>query len=165
MNKKTDKKLCNPGWGGHREKSGRKSTWNHVETTTIRIPKAEEQEVMRYARDLDAKFGLDNETDLSVVGDDFVIESNFPFVATINDEFDYETDSIRVAKKAMKDYYHLETETESRSKYQFMPSFMNAIFLAREILKQKKCARISLATFISKFYSTHVNSESLKSYD
>ncbi len=120
---------------------------------------------MRYARYLDAKFGLDNETDLSVVGDDFVIESNFPFVAAINDEFDYETDSIRVAKKAMKDYSHLETETESRWKYQLMPSFMNAIFLAREILKQKKCTRISLAAFISKFYSTHVNSESLKIYD
>ena len=26
-------------WGGARENAGRKSTWNHKETCTIRIPK------------------------------------------------------------------------------------------------------------------------------
>jgi hypothetical protein len=114
---------------------------------------------------LDAGLILDNETDSSEWGDDFVTESNNQVVDTINDDFDDETDSRRGIIKGMKDYSELETETESRLKYQPMPSFMNAIFLAREILKQKKCERISLATFISKFYSTHINSESLKSYD
>jgi hypothetical protein len=37
VNKKTDKKLVNSGWGGHREKAGRKPTWNQKETTTIDI--------------------------------------------------------------------------------------------------------------------------------
>ncbi len=65
----------------------------------------------------------------------------------------------------MEDYSYLEIETESRLKYQPMPSFMNAVFLAREIVKQKKCTRISLGIFISRFYATYFNSETLKSYD
>lgn len=63
VNKKTTKKTLNPSWGGYREKSGRKSTWNHKQTSTIRIPKAFEQELMRYARYLDTGFILDNETE------------------------------------------------------------------------------------------------------
>lgn len=71
VNKKTTKKALNLCWGGYREKSRRKSTWNHKETSTILIPKAFELEVMRYVRYLDAGLGLDNETDSSQ-GDDFV---------------------------------------------------------------------------------------------
>jgi hypothetical protein len=92
VNKKTTKKALNPNWGGYREKSGRKSTWNHKETSTIRIPKALEQEVMRYARYLDAGLVLDNETDSSQ-GDDFVTESNLTVVDRINDEFEDEINS------------------------------------------------------------------------
>lgn len=165
VNKKTNNLPSNPGWGGYREQSGRKSTWNHKETITIRIPKAFEQELMRYARYLDTGLIIDNETESSDWDDDFVTESNNQVVDTIHDEFDYETDSSFRTIKGMKDYFELETETESRLKYQPMPSFMNAIFLAREIVKQKKCARISLAKFMSKLYSTYVNSESLKNYD
>lgn len=84
-----------------REKSGRKSTWNHKETSTIRIPKVFELEVMRYARYLDAGLGLDNETDSSQ-GDDFVTESNLTLVDTINDEFEYEINSSLEAINALK---------------------------------------------------------------
>jgi hypothetical protein len=165
VNKKTDKKLLNPGWGGYREKSGRKSTWNHQETSTIRIPKAFEQEVMRYARYLDNSVILDSETDSRLSSDDFVTESNFPFVDPIYDEFDCKTDSSLRMIEGMEDYSYLETETESRLKYRLMPSFMNAVFLAREIVLQKKSARISLGTFISRFYSTHFNSKNLIRYE
>lgn len=154
----------NPGWGGHREKSGRKSTWNHKQTSTIRIPKAFEQEVMRYARYLDAEFILDKETDSSAWGDDFVTESNFPLLDTINGEFEYETNSSLEAINAPNTTEQLERVTESSANIQPMPSFMDAIFLAREIVRQKKCARISLARFISRFYLTPVNSESLRTY-
>lgn len=164
MNKKTDKKLVNSGWGGHRENSGRKPTWNQKETTTIRIPKAFEQEVMKYARALDAGLVFDNETDSSELRDDFVIESNFPLIDSIYDDFDYETDSSLRTISGIPDCSYLETETESRLKYRLIPSFMNAVFLAREIVLQKKSARISLGTFISRFYSTPFNSKTLKSY-
>lgn len=74
VNKKTTKKALNPSWGGYREKSGRKSTWNHKQTSTIRIPKAFEQELIRYARYLDTGFILDNETESIDWDDDFVTE-------------------------------------------------------------------------------------------
>ncbi len=73
VNKKTRNLPLNPSWGGHREKSGRKSTWNHKETSTIRIPKAFEQELMRYTHYLDADNSLDNETDSSLSGNNFLL--------------------------------------------------------------------------------------------
>jgi hypothetical protein len=51
--------------------------WNQKETTTIRIPKAFEQEVMKYARALDAGLIFDNETESSKLGYENIIESNF----------------------------------------------------------------------------------------
>ena len=54
-------------------------------------------------------------------------------------------------------YSSYNSVTESSLKVQPMPSFMDAIFLAREIVQQKKCARISLARFISRFYLTLEN--------
>jgi hypothetical protein len=163
VNKKTDKKLVNSGWGGYREKAGRKPTWNQKETTTIRIPKAFEQEVMKYARALDAGLIFDNETDSSELRDENIVELNFDDAESIYDDFDYETDSNLRTISGMPDYSYLETKTESRLKYRLMPSFMNAVFLAREIVLQKKCARISLGTFISRFYSIPFNSKTLKS--
>ncbi|GAX36219.1 hypothetical protein [Nodularia sp. NIES-3585] len=163
MNKKNPKKALNPNWGGYREKSGRKSTWNHKETSTIRIPKALEQEVMRYARYLDAGLELDNETDSSQ-GDDFVTESNLTVVERINDEFEDEINSSLETINALNTTDQLERVTESGFEGYPRRSFMDAIFLAREIVQQKKSARISLAKFISRFYLTPVNSESLRSY-
>jgi len=164
VNKKTTKKALNPTWGGYREKSGRKSTWNHKQTSTIRIPKAFEQKLMRYARYLDTGLILDNETESIDWDDDFVTEPKLTVLDTIIDEFEYETKSSLEVISAPNTTDQLEIVTESSSMAQPMPSFMDAIFLAREIVQQKKCARISLARFISKCYLTPVNSESLKSY-
>ncbi len=164
LKKKTTKKALNPGWGGYREKSGRKSTWNNSETITIRIPKAFELELIRYARYLDAGLILDNETDSSLRDDNFVTQSFFPIVDTINEEFEHETNSSLDARNAPNTTFQIEVVTESSLKVQPILSFMDAIFLAREIVQQKKCARISLARFISRFYLTPVNSESLRSY-
>jgi|GEM_PF-4120557 len=121
VNKKTDKKLVKSGWGGYREKSGRKSTWNQKETTTIRIPKAFEKEVMKYARALDAGLVFDNEIDSSKLRDENIVESNFHDAESIYDDFDYETDSNLRTISGMPDYSYLETETESKLKYRLMP--------------------------------------------
>ncbi|BAY41471.1 hypothetical protein NIES2111_58670 (plasmid) [Nostoc sp. NIES-2111] len=118
---------------------------------------------MRYARYLDAGLGLDNETD-SIQGDDFVTESNLTVIDRINHEFEDEINSSSQTINALNTTDQLENVTESSFESYLMPSFMDAIFLAREIVQQKKCARISLAKFISKFYLTPVNSESLRSY-
>jgi hypothetical protein len=69
---------------------------------------------MRYARYLDADLNLDNETDSNAGGNDLIIESIFPAINSIDDEFDYETDSSFGTIKGMPDYSYLEIETESR---------------------------------------------------
>jgi hypothetical protein len=122
-------------------------TKKQKETTTIGIPKAFEQEVMKYARALDPGLIFDNETHSSELRDENIVELNFYDAESIYDDFDYETDSNLRTISGMPDYSYLETETESRLKYRLMPSFMNAVFLAREIVLQKKCARISRLYF------------------
>ncbi|MEH1886431.1 hypothetical protein [Nostoc sp.] len=84
-------------------------------------------------------------------------EPKLTVLDTIIDEFEYETESSLEAINAPSTTDQFETVTESSFKAQPMPSFMDAIFLAREIVQQKKCARISLARFISKFYLIPVN--------
>ena len=85
-------------------------------------------------------------------------------VDRMNDEFEDEINSSSETINALNITDQLEKVTESSFEDYPIPSFMDAIFLAREIVQQKKCARISLAKFISKFYLTPVNSESLRSY-
>lgn len=111
VNKKTTKKVLNPSWGGYREKSGRKSTWNHKQTSTIRIPKAFEQELMRYARYLDTGFILDNETESIDWEDDFVTEPRLTVLDRITDEFEYETKSSLETINAPSITDRLETVT------------------------------------------------------
>ena len=48
---------------------------------------------------------------------------------------------------------NLENVTESNSEWITMPDFDEAIQIARKIVKQKKCARITVASLASKFYS------------
>ncbi|WP_193200151.1 hypothetical protein [Nostoc sp. MG11] len=119
---------------------------------------------MRYARYLDTGLILDNETESIDWEDDFVTESKLAVLDTISDEFEYETKSSLEAINALNTTDQLEIVTESSLMAQPILLFMDAIFLAIEIVQQKKCARISLARFISKFYLMPVNSESLKSY-
>lgn len=49
--------------GGKRTGSGLKSTWNHTETTVIRVPKTFVYQVMDYARALDAGEVMDSVTE------------------------------------------------------------------------------------------------------
>lgn len=49
--------------GGKRIGSGLKSTWNHTETTVIRVPKTFVYQVMDYARALDAGKAMDSVTE------------------------------------------------------------------------------------------------------
>ena len=42
-----------PGRGGYRENAGRKSSWQHGETQTIRVPKVIARQLIQIARRLD----------------------------------------------------------------------------------------------------------------
>lgn len=144
VNKKTTKKALNPSWGGYREKSGRKSTWNHKQTSTIRIPKAFEQELMRYARYLDTGFILDNETESIDLDDDFVTEPRLTVLDTIIDEFEYETKSSLEAINAPSTTDQLKIVTAI-----LFDSSTHAIvygcyiFSKRDCSAKKVCANIS----------------------
>lgn len=46
--------------GGKREKSGRKSNWNHSKTQLIRVPEVFVEQIIALARELDGKGSLDS---------------------------------------------------------------------------------------------------------
>ncbi len=48
--------------GGHRDKAGRKKTWNNSETKTIRVPKVFAEQLLEIARLLDSGITIDIET-------------------------------------------------------------------------------------------------------
>lgn len=79
----------NVGRGGYRDKAGRKSSWQHSATQTIRVPKVFAQELMKIAHQLDngkaidtdtkSKQGsIDNDTDAKSVASDIVTNSILP---------------------------------------------------------------------------------------
>jgi predicted phage tail protein len=66
--------------GGYREKAGRKSGWNHSETTVIRVPQALAQELLEIAKTLDRGESLDSITESKSQETDSVTESNSDLV-------------------------------------------------------------------------------------
>jgi formate dehydrogenase maturation protein FdhE len=52
-------KVYNVPRGGKREKSGRKSNWNHSKTQLIRVPAVFVEQIMALARELDSESNLD----------------------------------------------------------------------------------------------------------
>ena len=61
--------------GGYRENAGRKSSWNHRDTCTIRIPKPFAEQLVELARRLDNGDIIDIETESNFPGDDSVTKS------------------------------------------------------------------------------------------
>ena len=61
--------------GGYRENAGRKSSWNHRDTCTIRIPKPFADQLVELARRLDNGDIIDTETESNLPGDDSVTKS------------------------------------------------------------------------------------------
>lgn len=87
--------------GGYRENAGRKSSWNHRDTCTIRIPKPFAEQLVELARRLDNGEIIDTDTE-SKSGNDFVTESFWLGVAPLDS-------ATAQADKAAS----IDTETES----------------------------------------------------
>lgn len=61
--------------GGYRENAGRKSSWNHSDTCTIRIPKPFAEQLIQLARRLDNGEIIDTDTESKFRDADLVTES------------------------------------------------------------------------------------------
>ena len=61
--------------GGYRENAGRKSSWNHSDTCTIRIPKPFAEQLVELARRLDNGEIIDTDTESNYQHNDLVTES------------------------------------------------------------------------------------------
>lgn len=89
--------------GGYRENAGRKSSWNHTDTCTIRIPKPFAEQLVELARRLDNGELIDTETKSKSPDYDLVTEST----QVEADHLDSPT--VMVGKAA-----RIDTETKSK---------------------------------------------------
>ncbi len=127
-------------WGGARENAGRKSIWNHKETCTMRIPKVFAPKLHEIAQKWDKKPLLEFDINSKFLKDEYVSNSSC---------------------------WELENQTESSqpifdSVTKRSQDLSQAIDLAKQILRHKKSARISLAKFLSKLYNFSVKVEDLQ---
>ncbi len=121
--------------GGRRENAGRKATWNHKDTITIRVPKVIATQVMEVARRLDCGEHIDFVTKSIAAGVESVTESKAGDIETITKSIPGDDENVTKS---------IATENE-------------AIELAKKILKSKKSAIHSVAKLLSKLYSTSVS--------
>ena len=142
--------------GGRRENAGRKPTWNNKDTITIRVPKLIATQVMLLARRLDSGENIELDTESKFPDNEFVIKSSFA---------DYET----ITKSELENHQIIiQSNIESREREsdfvtESIPSYSQAIEIAKKILKHKKSARISIAKIISKIYEQILSPDDLKS--
>jgi hypothetical protein len=61
--------------GGYRENAGRKSSWQHGETQTIRVPKVFASQLIQIARRLDNREAIESETESNRLDIDTVTDS------------------------------------------------------------------------------------------
>ncbi|MBD0261380.1 MAG: hypothetical protein ICV78_01285 [Tolypothrix sp. Co-bin9] len=142
--------------GGRRENAGRKPTWNNKDTITIRVPKLIATQVMLLARRLDSGENIELDTESKSPDNEFVIKSNF---------LDYE-----ILTKTELENHEIIIQSnigsrEGKSDFvtESIPSYSQAIEIAKKILKHKKSARISIAKIISKIYEQTLSPDDLKS--
>jgi len=83
-----------PSRGGYRENAGRKSSWQHGETQTIRVPKAFANQLIQIARRLDNGEEIESDT-----------KSNQPDIDTVTDSkagsYDHVTESTLAMTEAL----------------------------------------------------------------
>ena len=75
----------NSGRGGLRENAGRKSSWRHSETQTIRVPKVFALALMKLAHKLDSEEAIDTDTKSNSGEFDNDTDSNFPLSDSVTD--------------------------------------------------------------------------------
>lgn len=82
------------GRGGYRENAGRKSSWQHAETQTIRVPKVFASQLIQMARRLDNGEEIETDTKSKRQSIDTVTDSK-------SSSFDNVTDSILAMSDAL----------------------------------------------------------------
>ncbi|MBW4478616.1 MAG: hypothetical protein KME54_17590 [Tolypothrix brevis GSE-NOS-MK-07-07A] len=142
--------------GGRRENAGRKPTWNNKDTITIRVPKLIATQVMLLARRLDSGENIELDTKSKSPVNEFVIKSNFGDYEIVT-KTELENHEIIIQSNIGSREGKSDFVTES------IPSYSQAIEIAKKILKHKKSARISIAKIISKIYEQTLSPDDLKS--
>lgn len=148
----------NSGRGGWRENAGRKSSWRHSETQTIRVPKVFAPALMKLAHKLDSGEDIDTDTKSKPGGDDNDTDSKLSLSDSVTDsilsvvdidtksklgDIDNDTDSSQTNSQAQQG----ETDNDTDSK---IPSFDSvtdsmlplsaALVQSAAILKAKRSA-------------------------
>ena len=73
------------GRGGYRAKAGRKSSWQHPETQTIRVPKVLVNQLLQLARRLDNGEPIDTDTKSKPEHSDCACDSNLTVTDSVTD--------------------------------------------------------------------------------
>ena len=139
-----------------RENAGRKATWNNKDTITIRVPKLIAIQVMELAHRLDSGENIELDTESKLANSDFVIKSKFLGYENITKS---ESENHEIITPSNQESRELEYDFVTKS----IPSYSQAIEIAKKILKHKKSARITIAKIISKIYEKSLSPEDLKS--
>ncbi len=129
----TKKFLKRDGRGGRRENAGRKSNWKNKDTITIRVPRAIVFAVIELAHRIDSGETIELDTESRSAQNEIITQLN---------QEDQELKSDSVTKSTL--------------------SYGQAIEIAKQILKSKKSARISIAQIISKIYDQSLSPDNLK---
>ena len=142
--------------GGRRENAGRKPIWNNKDTITIRVPKFIVTQVVEIAHRLDSGGNVDLNTESKSEHNDFVFKSNSTDHENITKS---KLENYEIITKSNQENRELKDDSVTKS----IPSYSEAIEIAKTILKHNKSARISIATLISKIYEQPLSPDDLKS--
>ncbi len=142
---RTKKLLKRDGRGGRRENAGRKSNWKNKDTVTIRVPRAIVFQVIEVAHRIDSGEDIGLNTESGTEGYDFDMKSK-----TSNNE---------IVTQSNQESQELSSDFETKS----IITYSQAIEIAKQILKSKKSARVSVAKIISEIYQQTLSSDDLKS--
>ncbi|AUB34989.1 ABC.PE.P1, peptide/nickel transport system permease protein [Nostoc flagelliforme CCNUN1] len=119
------------------------------------VPKIIAAQVMELARRLDYGENIELDTKSKSLDNDFVIKSNF-------------ADDENITKSQFLNQKIIRQSNQKSPGIDFVtksiPSYSQAIKMAKKVLKHKKSARISIAKIISKIYEQSLSPDDLKSY-
>ena len=141
----TKKLLKRDGRGGRRENAGRKSNWKNKDTITIRVPKAIVFQVIEVAHRIDSGEDIELKTESVAERCDFDMKSKIS--------------NTEIVTQSNKEGQKLESDFVTKS----LISYSQAIEIAKQILKSKKSARVSVAKIISEIYQQNLSPLDLKS--
>jgi hypothetical protein len=141
----TKKSLKRDGRGGRRENAGRKSIWKNKDTITIRVPRVILFQVIEVAHRIDSGENIELNTKSIAEKSEKGIKSK----ANINE----------IITQSNQESEELKSDFVTKS----MLSYSQAIEIAKQILKSKKSARISIAKIISEIYQQTLSPDDLNS--